>query len=85
MEQTQFSKISNLTKVDLLTKEELAQKYHVVIDELARVIKENYELRNQKISDEQLNFILQEQLNDLQKSLYGTSSERYKKPEDKKK
>ena len=85
MEQAQFNNISNSTKIDQLTKEELAQKYHVVVDELARVIKENYELRNQKISDEQLNFILQEQLADLQNSLYGTSSERYKKPEDKKK
>ncbi len=85
MEQISFKDISNSTKIDQLTKKELAQKYQVVIDELARVIKENYELRNQKISDEQLNFILQEQLADLQNSLYGASSERYKKPEDKKK
>jgi transposase len=85
VEQIPFQNISNSTKIDQLTKEELTQKYHVVVDELARVIKENYELRNQKISDEQLNFILQEQLTDLQNSLYGTSSERYKKPEDKKK
>ena len=85
MEQTQFNSIANSTKIDLLTKEELARKYHVVVEELARVIKENYELRNQKITDEQLNFILQEQLAELQHSLYGASSERYKKPEDKKK
>ena len=84
MEQTQFNNISNSTKIDLLTKEELTQKYHIVVDELVRVIKENYELRNQNITDEQLNFILQEQLADLQNSLYGASSERYKKPEDKK-
>ena len=85
MEQIPFNDISHSTKIDQLTKAELAQKYQVVIEELARVIKENYQLRNQKISDEQLNFILQEQLADLQNSLYGTSSERYKKPEDKKK
>jgi transposase len=85
VEQIPFNDISHSTKIDQLTKAELAQKYQVVIEELARVIKENYQLRNQKISDEQLNFILQEQLADLQNSLYGTSSERYKKPEDKKK
>lgn len=85
MEQIQFENISNSTKIDQLTKEELTQKYHVVVDELARVVKENYELRNLKISDEQLKFILQEQLADLQNSLFGSSSERYKKPEDKKK
>lgn len=85
MEQIKFGNISNSTKLDQLTKEELTQNYHVVVDELARVIKENYKLRNQNITDEQLKFILQEQLADLQNSLYGTSSERYKKPEDKKK
>jgi transposase len=85
VEQIKFGNISNSTKLDQLTKEELTQNYHVVVDELARVIKENYKLRNQNITDEQLKFILQEQLADLQNSLYGTSSERYKKPEDKKK
>ncbi len=85
MEQISFDNILKSTKIDQLTKEELAQKYHVVVDELARVIKENYTLRNQKISDEQLNFILQEQLAELQNTIYGTSSERYKKPEEKKK
>jgi transposase len=85
VEQISFDNILKSTKIDQLTKEELAQKYHVVVDELARVIKENYTLRNQKISDEQLNFILQEQLAELQNTIYGTSSERYKKPEEKKK
>lgn len=85
MEQISLGTFSNSTKLDQLTKKELTQKYQVAVDELARVIKENYDLRNQKISDEQLNFILQEQLADLQNTIYGTSSERYKKPEDKKK
>lgn len=85
MEQDSFKDISNLTKIDQLTKKELAQKYQIAIDELARLIKENYALRNQKISDEQLNFILQEQLAELQNTIYGTSSERYKKPEEKRK
>lgn len=85
MEQGSFANISTSTKVDQLTKEELVQKYQVVVDELARVVKENYELRNQNITDEQLSFILREQLADLQNSLYGTSSERYKKPEKNKK
>jgi transposase len=85
VDQTIFTDLLSSTKIDQLTKAELAQKYQLAVDELARVVKENYELRNLKISDEQLNFILQEQLSDLQNSLYGTSSERYKKPEEKKK
>ncbi len=85
MEQSSFKDISNFTKIDQLTKKELAEKYQVAIDELTRVLKENYELRNQKITDEQLNFILAEQISELQNTIYGSSSERYKKPEDKKK
>lgn len=85
MEQGHLGHISNLTKIDQLTKEELSQKYHVVVDELTRVLKENYKLRNKNITDEQLNFLLQEQMADLRATIYGASSERYKKPEDQRK
>lgn len=85
MEQINLGNISQSTKLDSLNRDELIQQNTLLQTELAFAIKEIYKLRNQNITDEQLHFILQEQLTDLQNSLYGTSSERYKKPEDKKK
>lgn len=85
MEQTDLGKISESTKLDSLSRDELIRQNALLQSELTFAIKEIYKLKNQNITDEQLKFILQEQLNALQKSLYGTSSERYKKPEDKKK
>ena len=84
MEQTEFG-ISDKTKIATLSRQDLEQKYQLIADELARVVKENYQLRDQKITDEQLHLILSEQLGELQNTLFGASSERYKKPEDKKK
>lgn len=63
----------------------LAQKLAVAEAELRRLIRENYELRHKRITDEQLRFVLQEQLESLRDAEYGTSSERYKKPEPQKK
>jgi len=78
MEQTDLGKISESTKIDSLSRDELIQQNVLLQTELTFAIKEIYKLKNQNITDEQLKFILQEQLNDLQNSLYGTSSERYK-------
>ena len=61
----------------------LAQKLAVAEAELRRVIRENYALRNQRITDEQLRFVMQEQLESLRDAEYGTSSERYKKADKK--
>lgn len=72
-------------KLDQFSKAEIISKYSLLEDQYLQAIKEISKLKNQNLTDEQLNFILQEQLADLQNSLYGTSSERYKKPEDKKK
>jgi transposase len=83
MEQIGFGNIQKSSKLELFSKEELIQRYSVMEFELAEVIKENYELRGQKITDDQLGFILQEQLESLKNTLYGASSERYKKPEKK--
>ena len=68
------------TKLDSFSKEEIIQKYNVMEDELARVVRELYLLRNQKLSDEQLRFILAEQMESLTETIYGKKSERYKKP-----
>lgn len=79
----ELGKIIDTTKLDVLSKEELQERYELLADELARVVRENYALRNQNITDEQLSLILGEQLAELNSTIYGSSSERYKKPETK--
>ena len=66
-----------------LSREELAQRLTVTEAELARVLRENYELRNLKITDSQILLVMQEQLDSQRDAQYCASSERYKKPEKK--
>jgi len=66
-----------------LSREELAQRLTVTEAELARVLRENYELRNLKITDSQILLLMAEQLDSQRDAQYGASSERYKKPEKK--
>jgi transposase len=80
MEQMELNSATNSTKFDSLSKEEIIQKYNVVEGELARVVRELYLLKDQKLSDEQLRFILAEQVDSLNNTIYGKKSERYKKP-----
>jgi transposase len=68
------------TKTGNLRPEELLQRNSVLEAELVRVLRENYELRNLKINDEQIQFLMQEQIESLREAQYGVSSERYKKP-----
>lgn len=84
MEQINFGEISNSTKFDQYSKDELIEKYSILESELTLALKEIYRLKNQQLSDEQLKLFLNEHLGELQNTLYGSSSERYKKPEDKK-
>lgn len=83
MEQLSFMEIPPSTKYDYLTKEEMLVRYKLMEQELLRVLKENYSLRKSPITDTQLKLFLDEQINELQQTIYGQSSERYKKPEDK--
>jgi transposase len=76
---------SSSTKLDQLSREELASKYSLLEEEYFRAVKEIYRLKNQNLTDAQLRLILAEQLGELQNTVYGTSSERYKKPIDKNK
>ncbi|MBK8201043.1 MAG: IS66 family transposase [Bdellovibrionales bacterium] len=85
MEQIDLGNISNSTKFDVLSKEELIEQNTLLQAELAHAIKEIYRLKNQHLTDDQLNLALAEHLGELQNTLYGASFERYKKPEDKKK
>jgi len=84
VEQINLGEIPKLTKLENFSKDELIQKYTVIESELSRVIRENYELRQLQITDEQIKLIMAEQLGELRDSIYGASSERYKKPEKKK-
>jgi transposase len=74
IENTKASKRGNLSH------EELEQRLEVTESELARVLRENYELRRLSINDEQLRLLMQEQLAGLRDAQFGASSERYKKP-----
>lgn len=81
MQQIEIGKISESTKLGNFSKDELIQKYSILEEELARVIKENYNLRQLQITDDQLKLIMDEQLADLKNSMFGSSSERFKRPE----
>lgn len=85
MEQIELGQIQTTTKLETISKEELIEKNCILEAELAFAIKEIYRLKNQNLTDEQLKLIMAEQLGDLQNTLFGASSERYKKPENKKK
>ncbi len=79
MEQVELGQIKKSTKFDRFSREELIQKNQILESELALAVKEIYRLRNQHLSEGQLNLALQEHLSELNQTLYGVSSERYKK------
>lgn len=85
MEQISLGDFTKSTKIENFSKEELIQKNTVLETELSFAIKEIYRLKNQNLTHEQIQFIMSEHLGELQNTLFGASSERYKKPEDKKK
>lgn len=66
----------------MMSKVELIERMTLIEDEIKRVVRENYELRAQKITDTQLQFAVSEQLTALKHQIYGSKSERYKKPAD---
>lgn len=80
MQQIELNSSQKTTKFDLLSREDLIQKNTILEDELARAIREIYELRNQRITDEQLQFLMAENIESLQQTVFGRKSERYKKP-----
>ena len=80
-----LGEFSSSTKLESISKEELITKFTVLESEYLRALKEIYKLKYENLSDEQLKLIMQEQMGSLNEALYGASSERYKKPEKKKK
>jgi transposase len=83
VEQTGFESSKN-TKFDSLSREDLIQRQFLLEEENLRLVRELYEVRQIQISEEQLKLIAAEQLASLNETIYGASSERYKKPENKK-
>ncbi len=83
MEQTNFSEDIRSSKFDSFDREEFIKRQIILEDEVARLVKELYELRQIKVTDEQVKLIADEQLRSLNDALYAASSERYKKPEEK--
>jgi len=85
MEQLDFGKNEKSTKFDQFSKDELIKQNQMLESELAIAIKEVYRLKYKNLTEEQLNLVLQEHLNEMRDSMYGSSSERYKKkPKEKK-
>jgi transposase len=83
MEQLDLGDFSKFTKLDSISKEDLAEKYTHLEHEYLRAIKEIYKLKYQNLTESQLNLVMHEQLNSMRKELFGASSERYKKPTNK--
>lgn len=71
----------HLTKLDQLSREDLIRQHEIMRDEIERLVRENYELRQIKITDDQIKLITEEQLRALNDEIYGASSERWKKRE----
>lgn len=84
MEQINFSENTKVSKFDSFSKEEFIQRQQLLEEENQRLVRENYELRQIQLTEEQLKLITTEQLAALNETLFGTSSERFKKPENKK-
>lgn len=80
MEQVEFGKVEKSTKFDRFNRDELINQNQALETELSSALKEIYRLKNQHLSEAQLNLALQEHLGELNQALYGSSSERYKKP-----
>lgn len=81
VDQLELGQIENFKKLDQFSKDELIAKFANLEEEHHRAIKEIYRLKYQNLTDEQLNMVLQEHLNELRHDIYGASSERYKKTE----
>lgn len=77
----QFFEKTLSTKAASLSREQLLERNSILEAELMRALREIYELRNSKITSEQLRLLLEEQLETLRAAEYGASSERYKNPE----
>jgi transposase len=80
MEQIQGLNLEQNNKYELLNKVDLVQEVTVLRLELEKLVKENYQLRNQQLTATQLQLVTEEQLAELRRVVFAPSSEKYKKP-----
>ena len=80
VEQLELGPTDKSSKLDQFSREELIHQNQFLESELARTIKEVYRLKYQHLTEEQLNLVLREHLNELRHEVFGASSERYKRP-----
>lgn len=83
MEQLDLGTAKPTAKSDQYSRDQLLQQNQIMREEIDRLVRENYELRQIKLTDEQLKLMTEGQLAILMQSVYGASSERWKKPKDK--
>lgn len=83
MEQLEIDAQEKSTKFDSLSKTELIDKYETLEEEYFRIIKENYRLKYQHLTDVQLNLVLEEHLAEFKQDTFGPRSERWKRSPDK--
>ena len=76
-QQLELGEFPKTTRLDVISKEELIERNAVLEFELLEVIRENYKLRNLKVSDDQLQLLMQVQLESMMNAMFGRSSERY--------
>jgi transposase len=81
MVQDLLGEIPKITKLETLTKEELVKKYSHLEAEYFHALKEIYKLKQQNLTDSQLQLVMDEQLSELRSQLFESTSERYKRPE----
>lgn len=82
-----FESLAPVRKIETFSREELIDRVGFLESECARAIKEIYRLRNTDLSEAQVRLLLEEPLWQTREALFGSKSERYKKPvrpEDKK-
>ena len=72
--------VSELTKFETFSKDQLIDRVEFLEAEVIRVVRENYELRNQSVTDTQITLLMEEQISQALGALYGSSSEKYKNP-----
>lgn len=83
MEQLNLENLDKVSKLDLVSREVLIEEIQILRTSLSSALKKIYTLQNQNISDEQLLLILGEHLSEVRGALYGSSSEKLKKDQDK--
>jgi transposase len=80
VEQLELNKSEKSTKLDQYSREDLIKQNQFLESELSRTIKEIYKLKYSDLTEDQLNLVLQEHLQELRNEVYGASSERLKSP-----